>query len=222
MEQFRKLNASEKKGILAELHERRETVLFKFPDSGVLRMRAEGRAWGESILGNRPATLGDSRRDQIVTGNFRLDGEFYFFTAKVRIQKKIVHLEIQDSIQKLVRRKNSRIKVPPAMALNLTTKRIGDRITFLRGPLQDVSLKGCRVAFHGKEVMPQKDEVVAGVLRFGSRLPIEFSAVVRHNRKVQKSHYDYIVGLEFVILSDVERFQSWLVDIHREIFSKKI
>lgn len=218
MEQYRKLNVTEKKGILQELHLRRGVVHFKFPDSGVLKCKAEEKGWGESILGTRPATLGDSRRDQVVTGNFQLDGEIYFFTAKVRIQKKLVHLEIVDTIHRLIRRKGSRIPVPASLALNLATKRVGDRIIFLRGPLQDISLKGCRVAFHGKEALPQKDEMMTGLLRFGARQPIEFSAVVRHQRKVPKSHYDYVIGLEFVMISDPTRFQTWLVDVHRELF----
>ncbi|MBX3040146.1 MAG: PilZ domain-containing protein [Bdellovibrionaceae bacterium] len=221
MEQFRKLNATEKKGILQELHHRRAGVVFKFPDSGVLRMKAEGRGWGDSILGSRPATLGDSRKDQMVTGNFQMDGEFYFFTAKVRIQKRLVHLEISEPIHRLIRRKNSRIKVPASLAMNISTKRVGDRISFLRGPLQDISLRGCRVAFHGAEGIPKKDEIVAGLLRFGSRQALEFSAVVRYSRRMARSHYDHIVGLEFLTVSDANRYQAWLVDVHREIYSLK-
>ncbi|MBX2987264.1 MAG: PilZ domain-containing protein [Bdellovibrionaceae bacterium] len=219
-ENFRKLSVTAANALLEEVHKRGIVVLFKFPDSGVLRLRAAGKAWGQAVLGARPATLGDSRKDQLATANFSIDGEFYFFNAKVRIQKRFVHLELQEGLHRLVRRRNNRLKVPASAALNLITKRVGDRLAFLRGPLQDISLKGCRVSFHQEQGGLKVGDTLTGDLRFGSRQPIPITAVVRHHRKLARGHYDYTVGLEFNQVGDLTRFQTWLVDLHREIYAK--
>lgn len=221
MEQFRKLNPSEKKGILREVHQRRISISFKFPDSGVLRMKPSEQGWGDSIIGARPATLGESRKGQTVTGQFQVNGEFYFFSAKVRILRQVVHLDLLEGIHKLIRRRNLRIHVPASMALNMLTKRVGARLSFLRGPVQDISMKGIRIAFHGTEGIPQKEDIVAGTLKFGVRQPLELVGIVRHSRRVSKSHFDYIVGIEIMECSDDLRYQSWLVEIHREVYSRK-
>lgn len=217
---FRKLTATETSHLLSTVHSRRATVLFKFPDSGVFRVKAAVKGWGQSILAPRPATLADSRRDQVITGNFQLDRQMYFFSAKVRIQKKQLHLQLTGELQKLIRRKQERYEVPDGVPLHLVTKRAGDKLVFLRGILQDLSMKGCKVSFLTYQPEIKAGEVLNCLLRFGNRKPIAVTGTVRHMRRLDKGRYDQTCGIEFSKVEDLLRLQAWLVDLQRESFAR--
>lgn len=216
---FKPVSAADSKRVIKSLHERGGPVAFKFPDSGVFKLRAEPRAWGENIMGRRPVTLGDGRRDEIAVANFVSDNEIYFFTAKVRLQKKVVHLEVIGELSRLARRSTRRLVVPASVGVALVTKRIGDRLVFLRGPVQDISAKGCRVSFHGETLPGREGQELAAVLRYGQRKPLEIRAIIRHKRKPKSSRYDQSLGLQFSGIEDGARFQTWLIDLHREVFA---
>lgn len=217
---FRKLTATETSQLLADVHSRRATVLFKFPDSGVFRAKAAAKGWGQSILAPRPATLADSRRDQVVTGNFQIDRELYFFSAKVRLQKRQIHLALTGELQKLIRRKQERFPVPEGVPLHMVTKRAGEKLVFLRGILQDLSMKGCKVAFLTYQSEIKSGEVLVGLLRYGSRKPISVAGFVRHVRRSDRGRYDQMFGMEFTKVDDLMRLQAWLVDLQREAFAR--
>lgn len=217
---FRKLSAAETSQVLSDVHARRVTVLFKFPDSGVYRSKAVEKGWGQSILAPRPATLADSRRDQLVTGNFQLDRQMYFFSAKVRMQRRQVHLELTGELQKLVRRQLERYPVPEGMPLYVVTKRVGDRLIFLRGLLQDLSMRGCKVNLLTYHPNIKSGTPLTCLLRFANRKPITVVGTVRHTRRLEKGRYDQSFGIEFSKVDDLLRLQSWLVDLQREVFAK--
>lgn len=217
---FRKLSAAETSHLLSDVHSRRVTILFKFTDSGVYRTRAAAKGWGQSILVARPAALSDLRRDQVVTGNFQLDHQMYFFSAKVRMQRKQVHLQIVGELQKLVRRRLERYPVPEGISLYLVTKRIGDRLVFLRGVLQDLSMKGCKVQLLTSQPDVKSGVPMSALLRFGNRKPIAISGLIRHTRRLAKGRYDQSFGVEFSKVEDLLRLQAWLVDLQREAFAR--
>lgn len=218
---FKKLSAAETTKLLGQLHEVRGTVLFKFPDTGVYRLKTSDKGWGQNILAARPANLGDDRRDKIVTGNFLVAGQIYFFNAKVRIQKKQIHLALTGDLHKLARRKQDRFPVPESLPLHLLTKRVGDKILFVRGVLQDLSIKGARVALNTSQNVVKVGDPITGILRFASRKPIVVSGVIRHHKRVTKGRFDQIFGLEFSKVEDLVRLQGWLVDLQREMFMKR-
>lgn len=218
---FKKVSGIDSNRLLGLLHIRRGTVLFKFPDSGVYRVKAASKGWGQSIMSVRPPTLTDSRRDQVVTGNFLLDGQMYFFNAKVRLQKKQMHLQLTGDLQRLARRKLERFPVPETVALHFVSKRIGDKLMFLRGPVMDLSVKGCRVALITARPEIKVGAGLTALLRYDSRKPITVHGNVRHQRRPSKGRYDQIFGVEFSKCDDLIRLQGWLVDLQRELFAQK-
>lgn len=222
MENFRRVSAEEADSLLEALHETGSTVLLKFPDSGVLRLKTElAPRPMDAILGVRPATLGEARRGQLATGNFSLGRQFFFFSAKVDVQKKHVILEIVDGLHRLVRVRSGRLKLPANMAVNLVTQRLGSKTLILHGPLQDVSEKGCKVALHAEGLSLSPGDRVSGALRFGARLPLKVSGTVRYHRRLSRGHYNQILGVEFLELEDDERFQKWLIDLQREVYARQ-
>lgn len=221
MSSFAKVTAKGTSELISTLHERRLTVLFKFSDSGVYRLRAAEKGWGQNILAPRPANLGDSRKDQPVTGNFTVNGEVYFFNAKVRIQKKQIHLQLTGELHKLARRRQDRVPVGANVPLHLMTKRVDDRLLFLRGVLQDLSIKGCRVVLNTAQHAVKPGDVIVGVLRFGTRKPINVTGVVRHYKRLTKGRYEQMFGMEFTKCDDLLRLQAWLTDLQREEFARK-
>lgn len=220
MSNFVKLSAKDAGELIAALHEKRLTVLFKFADSGVYRLKAAEKGWGQNILAPRPANLGDSRKDQVVTGNFTIEGEVYFFNAKVRIQKKQIHLQLTGELHKLARRRQDRVPVPAEVPLHLVTKRVGDKLVFLRGILQDLSLKGCRIVLNTSQQIVRPGDTVTGFLRWGARRPISVTGVVRHHKRLNKGRFDQMFGMELTKCDDLMRLQAWLVDLQREEFAR--
>lgn len=218
---FEKLTVGETTKLLADLHERRGTILFKFSDSGVFRVKAAAKGWGQSLLAARPATLADSRRDQVVTGNFLVKGQMYFFNAKVRLQKRQLHLQLTGELQKLARRKFDRFPVPESVPLHLVTKRVGDRLVFLRAVLQDLSSKGFRAALLTAQPDIKVGAVVTGLIRFGSRKPIVVTGTIRHQKRLSKGRFDQVFGIEFSKCDDLLRLQGWIVDVQREAFASR-
>lgn len=219
---FKVMTTAEGKKILQDLHKKQGLVLFKFPDTGVHRMKVEIKGWGQNILGSRPATIGESRKDQIVTGSFTLNDDLYFFQAKVRLQKRLLHLEIlPGGLSLLARRGARRVRVPASLEVDLVTKRIGDRLVFLRGPVQDISLRGFRVGFLGTVVSIKSGDAMTGTLRYGHRKPLVVSATVRHHSQKSTGRFGNVVGFEFTKFEEPARFQNWLVDLYREIYSRR-
>jgi hypothetical protein len=216
---FQKISSLETTSLLALLHKHRVTVQFKMSDTGVYKAKAENKGWGQNILIRRPANLGQDRKDSEVTGNFTLDSQIYFFKAILRLQKKQIHLQLNGELNKLVRRRQDRVVVPERVPLHLMTKRIGDQLLFVRGGLQDISIKGCKVVLNTSEVKLKVGDILTGVLRFGQRKPISVTAVVRHHQKIKHIRYDQMFGVEYTKLDDLLRLQAWIIDVQRENFN---
>jgi c-di-GMP-binding flagellar brake protein YcgR len=183
-------------------------------------MKTVEKGWGQNILGVRPAALKDEAKNQVVTGNFTLGDDFFFFKAKVRVQQKMAHLQLVGEIFRLVRRRNTRVKIPEGINVHIVTKKIGDRQEFVRGPLQDLSLTGCRIAVYSEQEVTKLGDTVTGLLRYDNRKPMTVTGIVRHHKLVEKGRYDQVFGFEFTAIEDPERFQIWLVDLQRQAFSE--
>lgn len=216
---FKAISGADIGKLLVTLHEQRADVLFKFENSAsVFRVKPEAKSWGQTILAPRPTRLDSVRKDQVVTGNFTLSNEVYFFKARVRMQRTHLHLEIIDSIQQLIRRATTRYKVPPTMSMTMYSKRFGESLIFLRGDVLDISAKGCMISLNTAESTLKVGDIVVADLRFGSRKSLGIQGVIRHLRKSPKNKLEHVFGMEFTSCEDFRRLQTWILDVQRELF----
>lgn len=221
---FRKLNVAETSKMLEEIHRKRSALSFKFKDSPVFRAKAGTRGWGKSVLCTRPANLTDDRRSGAVTVQFTLDNEIYFFEGKVQANRRLLFLHLSSGIFQLIRRKVQRVPVPPNFPLFFMTKRIGERLIFVKGVIQDISAKGCRVALNTATPVVKVDDVIVGYLRINERKGPALAGKVRHRKSLKTGPYDQVFGVEFTLMVDKDSraLEKLMIDLRMEFFRSQM
>lgn len=221
---FQKIDSKEAAQLLRAIHEFQVPVFFKFPESLVYRCQAEPKAWGKAIICERPANLPAAPKDRVITGNVLLHDEIFFFQAKVKLDRKTVTLHLTSDFFQLARRRIKRLRVPAWVELAFVSRKVGGKLVFLRGAVQDISLRGLKVGLLSATPAIRFHEEIEGHLRYGNMKPIEFSGKVRHRRFQRTSKYEQLIGLEMPDPSPAEkmRIEQLILEIQREVFSKTL
>lgn len=224
MDMFRKLTTAETTQLLKDVHLKRATVIFKFDDTAPYKAKAAMKGWGKNILCARPSNLPDTHKEGVVTCNLPLAGEIYFFQARIKASRKELQVELENEVFQLVRRKEKRLRIPDGVEAFFMTKRIGDRLVFLKGVLQDISDGGCRVALNVSNPIVKFNDVIVGSLRVGSQRSVPVAGKVRHRKTMKSGKFDQVFGLEFTLVeeSDKAKVEKVLEAVRREIFKSSV
>ncbi len=224
MDMFRKLTTVETTDLLAKLHQMRATIIFKFDDTSPFKAKAAIKGWGKNILCARPANLPDSHREGNVTCNLPLEGDIYFFQASLKANRRELRFDLQSGMYQLIRRKERRLRIPEGVEAYFMTKRISDRLVFLKGILIDFSEGGCRVGLNIATPVVKIDDVISGTLRIGTERNLSISGQVKHRRAPQTGKFEQVFGLQFKFNNDSEkkRLDSLEDAIRTEIFKVSI
>lgn len=221
---FQKVETKEAAQLLKAIHEFQVPVLFKFPETRVFHSQALPRAWGRTILCARPDKLSEVPKDRPITGNVVLHDEIFFFQAKVRMDRKVVSLHLTSDFFQLARRRVKRVRIPSWLEVTFVTRKVGGRLVFLKGVVQDISLQGLRVALLSAEPAIRFHEELEGHLRFGTLKPLSIEGKVRHRRFQRTQKFEQIIGLETPTPDPAAklRIESLILEIQREIFARTL
>lgn len=199
MEGFERLRAKQVGHVLSELGRIAGTVNLKFTESGVFRAKTLHRGWGQSLELARPPGMGLSYQDQDATVQVILDGEIYFFLAKVVMEGRRLTLRLNGEIYRLARRRSKRWPVPTALTMRFTTKRVNDRLTFLTFVVSHLSPLGARLVLPRRHPALDVGVSLLGGLRIGGKVPIDATGDIRHLRTT--SDGGQILGIKWTEFS---------------------
>lgn len=224
MDAFERLQPHETNELLRVIHEGRKTVLFKFDATTVFKAKAVKRGWGRHIICARPANLGNEHKNKMTTVNIVLNGNIYFLRATAKYDRRQLHLQLQTEMHRLVRRKSTRHGIPEGREIFLMTKKINERMTFIKGVVQDLSEHGARIALNTAVPEIAKGDFIVGYFKFARRKPYPIAGLVRHRRSVPGGRFEQVFGLEFepFAAADEKRYRQLLLEVQRDSFAELV
>lgn len=220
MEHFKKLNSTEKRELLDEVHSRNLTLHFKFEDSSVYKAKLLKGPKGEDLKVKRPTQLPGRFHRKVATVIIAIDQERYFLVSSALVDMASVQFSSDGAIYHLQRRKLRRTAVPGVYPASLMIKKVNGTLSFLKGVLLDISDAGLKVGLNSELPAIKTGWEIVGTLRLGTRRGIEIKGKVRHQSSHPRASLKQVFGLEMIEMSEYAKtqFKNQLLDFQRDIF----
>lgn len=220
---FKKVGLSEKKILFRNIATLRTPIFVKGEDDKVFEILAVQNEKDEVLLCQHTATSKDQTQPQKVLVNFSYDSERYFLHTDVSYTHGWALLTIKDlDLFQLQRRANTRVDIPKGYSAIFTISQYGGKSYFVESRLMDISAGGMKIVF-GSEPPIKNGDIVKGLLKLGSRRPLEFDVAVRHVITKEENGKEFqIAGVQFGNVDHLmeNRLLSLMMDLQRELFLK--
>ena len=220
MENFKKLNSTEKRELLEEIHNRNLTLHFKFEDSSVYKAKLLRSTQGDELRVKRPTQLPGRFHRKIATVIIAIDQERYFLVSSALVDMGSVQFSGEGAVYHLQRRKLRRTAVPGVYPASLMIKKVNGSLAFLKGVLLDISDEGIKIGLNSEIPAIKAGWEIVGTLRLGTRRGIEIKGKVRHQSHHPRASLKQVFGLEMTEMSEYSKslYKNQLLDFQRDIF----
>lgn len=152
---------------------------------------------------------------------FHVYEEKYLMRTECRPSGKYLFVDIANSLYRLQRRNDFRIKIPVSYRASVRIKHINSKPDDQDLVVLDLSAGGCRVQI-GDQIAIQLDDFLEGELKLAYLDPIPINCYVRFIGRPSGEKDKLILGLQFAKFGPLTktRLTSIVMDVYRQIFSR--
>lgn len=212
---FKKISEKEKEEILMFLYRNHSVLLLKAQDEQIHQIKVF-----EFIPPRKLRCVYDPQKAPIaeeVTLYLIYNRLRYFFTSMIKLDGRVIELDVDGSLYQLQRRKYSRYFIPKNYQAVLNIYNHKKQKVFYTCQITDVSAGGCKVVYGNSFPLFLEGDVIQAFLKIGKRSPIDLQGQVKHMIASEEGHQ--IFGVEFIKtdISFQNRLFTLMVDFQRDL-----
>jgi hypothetical protein len=215
-------DAKEKFRIFDDFNKVRGEVQAKLPDPSsdlfILRTVDLDKRWTCHLVGPSVEVPNSGK----LTLSFFLGGEKYFMNFSYQRNQNIFSFDYSEPIYHLQRREDYRLKIPASYRALLENSAVNGKAMKFSALIADLSAGGCRVSLDLSLYALKVHDEVRGHIFLPDRSPIEFIALLKHQRPDPAQKGLTICGLQFINQSSKQknRIAALVMDLYREFFTR--
>lgn len=217
---FKKIHVSDRKKLLKLIAEEKVSITCRHQETKFHVLASLYRE-DEKLLVCLPTQDNPESLDADCVMHFEINDQQYFFTSYLS----------RDSINRwqapaavdfyvLQRRSSSRIEVPPEYPALFRIQKYNAEASFTDTKVVDVSAGGLKLKLKGSSFVLKNGDLVEGVLRLGTRTPIQLKGEVRYIEPSSDGGKTQVFGVMFLGVSKIleNKLLTVLMSFQHELF----
>lgn len=216
---FKKVSESEKNNIFKLSVSAHVDFMIKGEGEQLYYLRVEEFDNGAMFICSRYNNSPSPNDEKGVLVSFIIEDERYYFQSELRNMPSGFQIAAPSDLFILHRRKQVRVKIPPAYKSVYNIIRHNEKVTFVDAAILDYSSGGLKLIYNEKKPKFQVGDNIRGVVRLGTRNPFEIDALIKY---VAPDAAEQIFGIQFINITKLleTKLMTLTMDLHREILIK--
>lgn len=216
---FKKVALSQRKAIFRELAGISAQLVVKSGDQ-VFHLIAKQTEKDEVLLCHH------TQDSKVIEGHHKVMVQFvheenrYFLQTELKVESGWVIINTDQDLFQLQRRANARVDIPEGYIAEFTITSFKSKSYFQTCLLKDISAGGFRAEVQGEFPELKIGDLLKGVLKLGSRRPLEIQVEVRFVMKNEKQIQILGTQIQNIDVGMESRLLMLMMDLQREFYLK--
>lgn len=216
---FKKVALSQRKAIFRDLAKQNIQILVKSNDQ-IFHLIAKQTEKDEVLLCHH------TQDSKVIQGHHKVMVQFiyeenrYFIQTELKVESGWIVLDTNQDLFQLQRRANARVDIPEGYLAEFTITSFEAKAYFQTSLLKDISAGGFRAEIQGEFPELKIGDHLKGMLKLGSRRPLELQIEVRFVMKNEKQNQVLGAQILNIDMGMESRLLMLMMDLQREFYLK--